>query len=239
MVREQRGTTTGLEACDLFAGLAPGAVSTLEQGCRWLRLPAGHTVFRHQDTPDAVYVVIEGAVRAFLPVEDGLEITYARFGPGDLFGELAALDGGARSADVVTLTESVIVACPRPAFLAALARDADLSLRLLVRLAGVIRQSSRRIAEISGLTEVQRVYLELLRLALPDPSGDGGWMVRPAPLHKDIAGWAGTTTDRVGRALGHLIREGVVQRRAGALAILDRRRLEAMTHDHEVPAGIA
>ena len=106
-----------------------------------------------------------------------------------------------------------------------------------MRLASVIRHSTQRIAEISGLTEVQRVYLELLRLAVPDPAGSGGWEVRPAPLHKDIAGWAGTTTDIVGRALGHLMKAGLVQRRAGALWILDRRRLEVLAREADaVPA---
>ncbi len=223
----------GLVVCDLLAGLAPGAIAALERACRWLPLPAGHILFRHDDPPDAVYFVVEGAVRAFLPVQDGVEVNYARFGPGDMFGELAALDGRERSADVQTLTESLVAACPRPAFLAALRDNPELALRLLVRLAAVIRQSSQRIAEISGLTEVQRVYLELLRLAVPDPSGNGGWEVRPAPLHKEIAGWAGTTTDIVGRALGHLMKSGLVQRRPGGLRILDRRRLETLAREDE------
>ena len=228
---------TGLAVCGLLAGLAPGAIRTLEEACQWLRLPAGHLLFRHDDPPDAVYFVVEGAVRAFLTVQDGVEVNYARFGPGDMFGELAALDGRERSADVQTLTESLVAACPRPAFLEALRVNPDLSLRLLVRLASVIRHSTQRIAEISGLTEVQRVYLELLRLAVPDPAGSGGWEVRPAPLHKDIAGWAGTTTDIVGRALGHLMKAGLVQRRAGALWILDRRRLEVLAREADaVPA---
>ena len=224
---------TGLTVCDLFAGLEPEAIGSLERACQWLRLPAGHILFRHDDPPDAVYVVVEGAVRAFLPVQDGVEVNYARFGPGDMFGELAALDGRERSADVQTLTESLVAACPRPAFLAALRGNPELSLRLLVRLAAVIRQSTQRIAEISGLTEVQRVYLELLRLAVPDPAGNGDWEVRPAPLHKEIAGWAGTTTDIVGRALGHLMKAGLVQRRSGGLRILDRRRLETLAREAE------
>jgi len=233
MVGDESGRETGLAVCDLFAGLAPEAIAELERTCQWLHLPAGHILFRHDDPPDAVYIVVAGRVRAFMPARDGVEVNYARFGPGDMFGELAALDGRERSADVQTLTESLVAACPRPAFLAALREHPDLALRLLVRLAAVIRQSSQRIAEISGLTEVQRVYLELLRLAVPDATGSGDWEVRPAPLHKEIAGWAGTTTDIVGRALGHLMKSGLVQRRSGGLRILDRRRLETLAREDE------
>jgi CRP-like cAMP-binding protein len=224
------GIETGLAICDVLADLTAEELRTVERACRWLRLPAGHILFRHDAPPDAVYFVVTGLVRAFLPV-DGLDVNYAQFGPGDMFGELAAIDGRERSADIITVTDSVVAACPRPLFLDFLGRYPGLSLRLLVRLATVIRHSSQRIAEFSALTDVQRVYLELLRLANPDPSGDGRWVVRPAPLHKEIAGWAATTTDVVGRALGHLMKAGLVQRRQGALVIHDRRRLESLARE--------
>lgn len=220
----------GLGMCDVLKDLTAEQRHTVERACRWLRLPAGHVLFRHDDPPDAVYFVAAGWVRAFLPV-DGLDVNYAQFGPGDMFGELAAIDGRERSADIITVTDSVLAACPRPVFLEFLSRYPGLSLRLLIRLASVIRHSSQRIAEFSALTDVQRVYLELLRLANPDPSGDGNWVVRPAPLHKDIAGWAATGTDVVGRALGHLMKAGLVQRRGGALVIHNRRRLEVMARE--------
>jgi CRP-like cAMP-binding protein len=225
------GTGTGLALCPLLVDLTTEQIGVIERACHWLRKPAGRILFRHQDPPDAVYFVVSGMVKAFLPMADGKEVNYAQFGPGEMFGELAAIDGRDRSADVITITESVVAALPRQDFLEFLHRFPALSLRLLVRLAAVIRQSSQRIAEFSALTDVQRVYIELLRVSNPDPSGDGSWVLRPAPLHKDIAGWAGTTTDVVGRALGHLMKSNLVQRRQGALFILDRRRLEIMARE--------
>ncbi len=225
----------GLGICGLLADMTPDALSALEQACDWLRLPANHLLFRHDDPPDAVYFVVSGSVRAFMPVQDGMEVNYALFGPGDMVGELAVLDGRERSADVMTVSSSLIAACPRVAFLEVLRHNPEFSLRLLVRLANIIRQSSQRIAEISSLNDVQRVYLELLRLAVPDPAGGNCWVIRPAPLHKEIAGWAATTTDMVGRALGHLMKTGLVQRRLGGLHILDRKRVETMAREHDAP----
>ncbi len=225
------GIDSGLEVCDVLRDLSPEELRTVERACRWLRLPGGRLLFRHDDPPDAVYFVVSGLVRAFMPMPGGGEVNYAQFGPGDMFGELAAIDGRERSADIITVTDSVVAACPRPAFLEFLRCYPGLGLRLLVRLAAIIRQSSQRIAEFSALTDVQRVYLELLRIANPDPTGDGTWIIRPAPLHKEIAGWAATTTDVVGRALGHLMKSNLVQRRQGALVILDRRRLELIARE--------
>ena len=221
----------GLGNCEVLKDLSGDELKALEKGCQWLRLPARQLLFRHDDPPDAVYFVVSGMVRAFMPMADGKEVNYAQFGPGEMFGELAALDGRARSADVITVTDSVVAACPRPVFLDFLRDYPSFSLRLMIRLANIIRQSSQRIAEISALTEIQRVYLELLRFSNPDPSGDGSWVIRPAPLHKDLAGWASVTTDMVGRALGHLMKANLVQRRQGALYILDRKRLEMMARE--------
>lgn len=234
MTEDANGATavnTGLGGCEVLRDLATEELKALETSCQWLRLPARQLLFRHDDPPDAVYFVVSGQVRAFMPMADGKEVNYAQFGPGEMFGELAALDGRERSADVITVTESVVAACPRPVFLDFLRDYPAFSLRLMVRLANIIRLSSQRIAEISALTEIQRVYLELLRFSNPDPSGDGSWVIRPAPLHKDLAGWASVTTDMVGRALGHLMKANLVQRRQGALYILDRKRLEMMARD--------
>ncbi len=234
---ERAEIDSGLGVCDVLKDLSPEQLRTVERACQWLRLPAGRILFRHDDPPDAVYFVVTGLVRAFMPMPGGGEVNYAQFGPGDMFGELAAIDGRERSADIITVTDSVVAACPRPAFLDFLHSYPGLGLRLLIRLAAVIRQSSQRIAEFSALTDVQRVYLELLRIANPDPSGDGSWVIRPVPLHKEIAGWAATTTDVVGRALGHLMKSNLVQRRQGALLILDRKRLEIIAREDGASRG--
>ncbi|MEI6986637.1 MAG: Crp/Fnr family transcriptional regulator [Rhodospirillaceae bacterium] len=224
-------TNTGLGSCEVLKDLAPSELLALEAACQWLHLPANHLLFRHDDPPDAVYFIVSGKVRAFMPMHDGKEVTYALFGAGEMFGELAAIDGNSRTTDVITVTDSVIASCPRQVFLQFLREYPSFGLRLMIRLTNIIRQSDKRIAEISALTEIQRVYLELLRFSNPDPSGNGTWVIRPAPLHKDLAGWASVTTDMVGRAIGHLMKANLVQRRQGALYILDRKRVERMARE--------
>ena len=91
------GNGTGLGICPLLDDLNPEQIETIERACRWLRKPAGRILFRHQDPPDAVYFVVSGMVKAFLPMADGKEVNYAQFGPGEMFGELAAIDGRERA----------------------------------------------------------------------------------------------------------------------------------------------
>lgn len=219
---------TGLSVCPLVRDLPPEALEQLERKCRWLRVPPGRIVVRHEDPSDAVYFIISGLVRVFFRVAGEQEINFAQFGPGDMVGELAAIDGRERSADVVTVNETVLAACPSAHFREALLHYPQLTFGVLQKFAAIIRRADQQIQRFVALTSVQRVYLELLRLAAPDISGDGTWIISPAPLHKEIASWAGTTPDVVGRAIGHLMKANLLQRRGPNLQIIDRPRIETL-----------
>lgn len=221
---------SGLASFPVLSDATPEMISELEQACRWIRVKPNVLLMRHDDMHDNVaYFLITGTVRVFFPVKRrDRDVNFAELGPGAVFGELAAIDRRGRSADIETMTECVLAACPEDIFIEALQIIPGMSFRLLVKFAGIIRESDRHITRLAALSAVQRVYLELLRLALPDISGNGSWVISPAPLHKDIANWAGTTTDVVGRAIGQLMRGGLLQRRGPLLHIPDRGRVEAL-----------
>lgn len=221
---------TGLAVCPVLADALPEMLAELEQACHWIRVKPNVLLMRHDDMHDNVaYFLISGAVRVFFPVKRrDREVNFAELGPGSVFGELAAIDRCGRSADVETVSESVLAVCPDDVFITALREIPGMSYRLLLKFASIIRESDRHITRLAALSAVQRVYLELLRLSLPNISGDGTWVISPAPLHKDIANWAGTTTDVVGRAIGQLMRGGLLARRGPVLHITDRARVEAL-----------
>ncbi|HYD69884.1 Crp/Fnr family transcriptional regulator [Azospirillum sp.] len=228
-------TGSGLAVCPVLADLPAEAIASLETASRWLKVPAETMVVRHDDPSDAVYFIVSGAVRVFFRTREQHEVSFAQIGPGGVFGELAAIDGLGRSADVVTVEDSVLAACPREAFVEALQRYPKLTFGILVKFANIIRQSDRQVMRFASLSATQRVYLEMLRLAVPDVSGDGTWVLSPAPLHKDIASWAGTTPDVVGRAIGNLMRGGILRRQGGDLQVMDRTRLETLAHMENPP----
>lgn len=219
---------TGLAVCPLLQDIPPEGLRELERKCQWQRLPAGELVVQHGAPPDEVFFIISGRIRIFYRMNGQQEVNFAQLGPGDVFGEVAAIDGLGRSADAVTEVESVLASCEGAVFRQTLLDHPRFALGVLTKFAGIIRRADQQIRRLAGLTGVQRVYLELLRLAIPDASGDGTWIISPAPLHKEIAGWAGTSTDIVGRALGHLMKANLLQRRGARLQIIDRERIEAL-----------
>jgi CRP/FNR family transcriptional regulator, cyclic AMP receptor protein len=105
---------------------------------------------------------------------------------------------------------------------------------LLRHLSRIIRTGDERIAELSVLGAVPRVYRELLRLAEPDPSGAGAWRIADLPTQQDLASRVGATRETVARALSQILSHGVVQRRGRTLLIRDRGILEELS---EPPDG--
>ncbi|CAK0768047.1 hypothetical protein WCLP8_4190004 [uncultured Gammaproteobacteria bacterium] len=145
-----------------------------------------------------------------------------------MFGELAAIDGGGRSADVATIGTTILAALPNTRFQEALSRYPELTLRFLRRAVSIIRRADSQIMRLSALTAIQRVYMELLRLAAPNPNQDGSWLIAPIPLHREIAAWAGAADDDVVRAISQLIKANILVRHRQHLEIRDRKRLETM-----------
>jgi len=183
---------------------------------------------RDSDERD-IYFVVEGAVEVVNYSQGGREIALARIAAGGYFGELAAIDGQPRSASVVALENCLVATMSPKAFDRLLVDHPELARGLLLRLARIIRACDNRIMDLSTLGAIQRVYLELLRLAVPDPAGAGKWVVLRAPAQREIASQASTTRETVTRAISELAAEGVVTREGRSLRIHDRDRLERLS----------
>jgi CRP-like cAMP-binding protein len=122
--------------------------------------------------------VAEGRVNVLNLTPAGREVVFASLGPGESFGELAAIDGGPRSATIVAAEASLIAELSSQHFLTLLERQPGVALRVLRSLAAIVRMSDIRIMELSTLAASQRVYSELLRMAQPDAAVPGRALCR-------------------------------------------------------------
>src|SRR3954454_5076061 len=110
--------TTGEETVALlarvpvFADLDPEDLQRVAEVAVPRSFEAEHVVFREGDDSDTCYIVRSGHARAVRSHADGRMITLARFGPGDIFGELAMIDDERRSATVEAIEELTTVAIP-------------------------------------------------------------------------------------------------------------------------------
>lgn len=210
----------GLERIRLLEGLPREVLEDLRLRCRWRRWAAGQRIIERATPGRDVLFIVEGTVRVGHVTEDGREVTYAEIGPGGVVGELAAIDGGPRSAEVIAASDCRTAALPAEAFRGLLLRHPETALRLLESYARIIRLADRRITELSTTGVAARLARELLRRAVRDRTGE--LAVEPLPTQEQLAGVVGTTRETIGRIMIQLTRNGLVRRRGRRLVLLAR-----------------
>lgn len=222
-----------LAGISLLRNLPDGERRAIESRCCWRRFaPHEQIIDCDSDTRD-VFFVVNGRVRVVNYSVSGREISFVDIGPGGYFGELAAIDGQPRSANVIARERTLTASLAPRHFIKLLTDHPAVSIAVMRALAGMIRQASRRIMDLSTLGAHNRVQAEVLRLAKEmAPTGNTA-AIRPKPLHVDIASRVSTTRETVARVLGDLNRSGLLRRDGDALIVLDLDRLSEMVEDFE------
>src|SRR5436305_6680644 len=134
--------------------------------------PAGVRVFHEGDRSDACYLVRSGDLRVTREHPDGRAIALATLGPGDLFGELAMLDGEARSASVDTLSDSELLALRAADFRRLLADHPEISVKLVIALTRRLRETNERVSRQSFQTVPSRVAGVLTQLIAEEAAAE-------------------------------------------------------------------
>ena len=223
MVNDDRTDLGGIE---LLSGLDPETLRNLEKRCRWYRFAANQIILDRGDHAEHdIYFVIKGTVRIVNYAASGREIAFANVREGSYFGELAAITANPRSASVVAVTECRLASLAPREFQSLLLDNPELGVHVIMRLADIVLRCDKRIMDLSTLTAVQRVHVELLHLAKPDTVAPGNWVVRPLPKYADIASRASTTRETVSRAVIQLAVAGIVERKGQTLYVRDHERL--------------
>jgi CRP/FNR family cyclic AMP-dependent transcriptional regulator len=214
-----------LKSVALFADLEAGELERFSHVAVPRTFPAGTRVFHEGDDSDACYIVKEGSFRVTREHSDGRAITLATLGPGEIFGELAMLDGDQRSASAEALTEGELLALPANDVRSLLARHPEISLKLVAGLVRRLRAANVRLSRQSFQTVPSRVAGILAQLSSDaqdgDGDGNGGEEVTIQMNQTDLAQLAGTSRESVSRFLAELERAGVVRSGRGRVTVLD------------------
>ena len=227
----QGAKNESLAGISLFDSLSESALEDLSKRCRWQRYqPNEQVIDRNSDSRD-LYLIVEGRARVVNYSVTGREVTFDEREEGEYFGELAALDGEPRSANVIALNELNVACLSQEAFNRLLLEHPQVTLKILNGLAKIVRASNKRIMDLSTVGANNRVHAEILRLAIPGVRTDNTAIVSPFPIHGDIASRVSTTRETVNRVFSDLSRRGIVKRSKSNLVILDLIRLKKMIED--------
>jgi CRP-like cAMP-binding protein len=184
------------------------------------RYPVGSTLFIEGDRVGSVIVVQRGDLKVCGTSPGGREVVFDVLGPGDVVGELTALDGGARSASVVALSEVEVLSLPASVFSEAVDAHRELEKALLLEVIRRLRTSDRRQLEV-GSDALGRVCARLAELA-----DRGGGKIVELPVNQtDLAAWTAQSREAVVKALAALRRLHWIQTEGRRVHLLDLERI--------------
>ena len=223
----------GLRRAKLFSGLGPTEIEGIARECGWRRFTAGQTISARGQPDRGVYFIVAGRVRVTSYTASGKQVTLRDLGEGDSVGVIAAIDGSARAADVVALTDVLVAVVSPVAFRELVAREPSVARNLVPHLAKLIRHLSDRVMELSTLGVQNRIHAELLRLAHEHDGAAPGpqRLLSPAPRHADIAARVSTTREQVTRELSELAKRGLLAKHAKGVLITDLDALKRIVED--------
>ncbi len=172
-VQGVRAAMQSLDNIELLSGLTAAERQEIAAKCSWKTYSPGKQILEKSSTSRDVFFVVSGSVNIVNFGVSGREVAYATVEAGQYFGELSAIDGRPRSANVIANKECVLASMSPENFTELLKDHPEVSIQVLQRLARIIRVNDERILDLSTLGAVQRVCQELLRMAEPDPVTPG------------------------------------------------------------------
>jgi CRP-like cAMP-binding protein len=231
MSRNVQPSSLGLRAIELLEGLAPEKLDALARQCVWRNYEAGRRIISRNAPDRDVYLLVTGRVRITTYSQGGRQVTFRDIAAGDMFGEVAALDGQPRSADAIALEAALLASLSPTQFARLMAEEPTIGGRMMKRLAGLVRSLSVRVIDLSTLGVQNRIHAEILRLAREAGIAKNRARLEPGPKHADIASQVSTYREQVTRELSALVRAGVLEKDGSALIVRDVVRLEKMVED--------
>ncbi len=220
-----------LRANPVFQAGRKEALVELAHQAQPFTYPPGSFLFRQGEPAAHVYVLTAGEVAIVSPARAGAEQVHTIIGPGQLFGELALLNDGRRTAGARATSPTVAWAIGRDPFWHFLEATPPASAALLRHVAALLATREALIDDLLSLDVRGRLAKALLGLAerhgRPDPRG--GVLIGVRLTHRDLAGMVGASRENVSRALAAFRKRGFIDYDTEAIRLLDRAALGRLT----------
>lgn len=226
--------------CVLFRGLSIEERSAIAARASIRIIDAGETVFSAGAPGDQMVALLSGTIRIGVQSSEGKELLLAMLHSGEVFGELAVLDGGERSADAVAESVCTLAVLHRRDIFSFFERNPSAWPKLVQVLCRRLRSTDEVLAEIALLPLPARLAKTILRVSNDNPwaSSEG----RTSLSQYDLASMIGGTRESVNRCLHTWQNSGIVQISRGLLTITNSAALAEIAGDtlgsnHKVSPG--
>ena len=205
----------------LFRYMEPAEIEALAPRIEHLHYGKGELIIQRLDESGGIHLLLKGVLLANQYARSGREVGYRRISAGNYFGEISAIDGLPRSANIVALEDVRLARLPQPLIQSLFERSPHFMRAILEDLASLTRSLTDRLFELNAVSGACRVDIERLRMAT-SAGGDGQQAtIHPCPTHAELAVLVGSQREAVTRELNRLASLKIVSQTGRTLRILD------------------
>ena len=191
------------------------------------RLADGEVLFLRGEAGTGLYGVLAGSVKITVSSATGKELMLGVMGPGEVFGEIALLDGGTRTANAIALGAATVLVVPHRQFRAFLVKRPELCVYFLEILCERLRSTNARLEDVAFLGLPARLAKVLLNLAAGQgPGEDGGITLRSRVSQQALGQLVGSSRESVNKQLQVWRKAGWLDVEKGRITIRQAAHLE-------------
>ena len=213
-----------------FQSMSPAEIDDILQFATERRYPRGTTIFSQGDPGSSMMAVLAGRIRIGSVSPDGREVTLNFIDPGEIFGELALLDGKPRSNDATAAEDTTLMVVERRDFMPFLMSHQALVERMFSVLCDRVRQTSLALESLALLDLPGRLARLLITLGeeegRPDPAGGVRIMQKLSQHH--LSTLVASSRETVNKQLSAWDAAGLIDRREGYVVLLNQPALQAL-----------
>jgi len=188
----------------LFAGLPDEELETIERHAVTKRYRKNTVIIEKGDDANALYILLEGRVKAYVANDRGKEIILSEQGPDAVLGELALLAGIPRTASVMTLVDSEFLVLSRRSFEDCLQSAPNIAFNLIKSLAAQVKNLTDSVTDFALLD----VYGRIAKVLSESSVDEDGQQITPQLTHQQIADHVGSSREMVSKILKDLKKGG-------------------------------
>ena len=211
-----------LRSVNIFSDLSTAELEKVANVCQTRKYPKNSMIILEEEMGDVGFIVMTGTVKITRVNDEGKEVILAMLGSGEVFGEMAILDGESRSANALAQENCEVVTINREEFLNIIKSHNKVALNLMTEFAIRLRKSDQQIEALSLDDAEHRIGVSILNLA--EEMGvirKGVVTVDNLPYQQDIANMAGTSRETVSRVMKIFEERGLITKTGHTLSIPD------------------
>jgi CRP/FNR family cyclic AMP-dependent transcriptional regulator len=204
----------------LFGQLPPAVIEHLGSYVKRRTLPRGAAIFSKGDPGSGLMGVLVGSVKISVPSADGRDIVLNIIHEGEIFGEIALLDGHPRTADATAMTDCELMVIERRDFIPFLRGQPDLTMQIIETLCARLRRTSEQVQDVTFLNLPTRLAKALLRL-VAEAEGPASTS-KVTITQREISQIIGRSRESTNKQLRIWVKQGWIRLERGAVTVLRR-----------------